>query len=139
MFSRAASLSRRAKPFCRANRETRYTTARKAPRARAENKRIFLRIVIEQLSSNLAGELWPSKSSTGAKYSRHTQSFSLKRLFRPPGFRGAHSALQDVELLGQRSKHSIADGFVQPHGGQLANFGNRLGGALWEGWRELVQ
>src|SRR5579864_5767874 len=117
MFSRAASLSRRAKPFSRANRETRYTAARKAPRARAENNRIFLRIVIEQLSSDLAGELWPPKSSTGAETLPADAIIFPKRLFRPPGFRGAHSALQGVELLAQRPEHSIEGGFVQPYQG----------------------
>src|SRR5262245_23221380 len=47
-FSRAASLSSRAKALRREKRETRYTAARKAPSARAENRRIFLRIVIDQ-------------------------------------------------------------------------------------------
>src|SRR5437762_786219 len=48
MFSRAESLSRRAKALRRANRESRYTAARKAPSARAENNKIFLRMVIKQ-------------------------------------------------------------------------------------------
>src|SRR5215472_12151264 len=58
-FSRPDSLSRRAKPLSRAKRETRYTAARKAPRARAENNKIFLRMVIEQFGLGVAGDFGP--------------------------------------------------------------------------------
>src|SRR5215469_145035 len=56
-LSRPDARSRRAKPLRSAKRETKYTAARKAPRAKAENKKIFLRMVIEEFGVAEAGKL----------------------------------------------------------------------------------
>src|SRR5439155_23619675 len=97
MFSRAESLSRRAKALRRANRESRYTAARKAPSARAENNKIFLRMVIEQALG------WTRAVNSGPESVSAVLmliSIEYQKTNSPPDCRGACSALAEVTITG---------------------------------------
>src|SRR5215472_7895943 len=106
-FSRPDALSRRAKPLSRAKRETKYTAARKAPRASVENSRIFLRMVIEEFRVASPANSRPRPAITPRSKRRFRKSFRPSRLLRPQT-----TPLQDDRALGQQLHLNIPKTFL---------------------------